>query len=167
MAEHLYDANRPFEYPPVLSSERLRLRKVLPSDNASLIDITYYDGKPARIESEVSVILEKITEDTRKGETLHWAICLKDGNEVVGTCGFYRGFKDNVGELGYILKEAYRGQGIMTEALQVVIDFGFTTMKLKNIIAYTAQTNTSSIQVLKKLAFEEVPSETDYLKFMR
>jgi [ribosomal protein S5]-alanine N-acetyltransferase len=167
MNEYLYNTNYQFDQVPTLSSKRLKLRRVSPSDEASLIDISYYDGKPAKSESEVSVILEKIAEDTRRGETLHWVICLKDSDDVVGTCGFYRGFKNNVGEVGYILKEAYRGRGMMTEALEVVIDFGFTTMRLKNIIAYTDKTNVGSINVLKRLAFEEVPSETDYLKFIR
>jgi [ribosomal protein S5]-alanine N-acetyltransferase len=152
---------------PELSSERLLLRKVLPSDSAAIVDISFYDGQPAKSVAEALVILNKIAEDSRQGETLHWGICLKEHDEVVGTCGFYRGFSNNVGELGYILKESYRGKGIMTEALQLVIDFGFTTMKLRNIVAYTHKTNASSIQVLKRLAFQEVPSETDYLKFIR
>ncbi|MBW8361321.1 MAG: GNAT family N-acetyltransferase [Kaistella sp.] len=43
---------------------------------------------------------------------------------MVGTCGFYRGFANEEGELGCILLSRYRGQGFMTGALRAAIDFG-------------------------------------------
>lgn len=95
----------------------------------------------------------------------HWGICLKDNDEVVGTCGFYRGYPGNVAEVGYVLRAAYRGKGIMTEALRSVLDYGRTQVKLNGIVAYTGKTNLSSITVSNRLSFQEVLSEDECLKF--
>jgi len=110
-------------------------------------------------------MLEQIEQDSAKGDTVHWGICLKGSDEVVGTCGFYRGFAGNAGEIGYILRAGYRGRGIMTSALRPVIAFGLREMALDVIDAYTDPTNAASIGVLKRLGFHQVPAERAELKF--
>jgi ribosomal-protein-alanine N-acetyltransferase len=68
---------------------------------------------------------------------LHWGICLMATGEIVGSCGFYRGFSDTIGEIGYLLKGVHRGYGFMTEAVRCVTDFGLRQIGLKQIVAYT------------------------------
>lgn len=38
-----------------------------------------------------------------------------------GTSGFYRGFSNGTGEIGYVLREPFPGRGIMTDAVRLVI----------------------------------------------
>ncbi len=156
-----------FERVPVLSNHRLVLREIEPNDALLIAEISAYDGAFATNEAEALRILEKIKADRAKGEAVHWGICLKESNEVVGTCGYYRGYPGNVGEIGYVLRTAYRGQGIMTEAVKLIVDFGLDTMKLSNVVAYTSPTNLASIAVLKRTGFHEVKSENDNLKFVK
>lgn len=150
---------------PVLSNERLTLRRVVPSDASAIQEISYYDGVAAATAEEAAVMLEQIERDYAQGDSVHWGICVGDANEVVGTCGYYRGYPGNVGEIGYVLREAYRGRGIMTAALRQVIDFGLDEMRLDGVVAYTDPANTASIGVLERLGFSKVPYEGEELKF--
>ena len=141
---------------PTLRSARLLLRAPTEADAPALLEISYYDGVRAQDGAEVLDMLQKIGADVSRGESLHWLICLQDSGEVAGTCGFYRGYPENTGELGYLLKAAYRGQGYMSKALRAVIAYGFGTMRLERLVAYTAADNRASVGVLKRLSFEQV-----------
>jgi RimJ/RimL family protein N-acetyltransferase len=64
-------------------------------------------------------MLEQIDLDYRRGETVHWGIEID--RQIAGTCGFYRGFANAVGEVGYVLRADFRGRGIMTAAMHAVL----------------------------------------------
>jgi ribosomal-protein-alanine N-acetyltransferase len=53
--------------------------------------------------TQASRILVRINADIRNGKSSHWGIYLKETHGIVGTCGFYRGFAGNIGEIGYLL----------------------------------------------------------------
>lgn len=147
---------------PTLRSERLRLRAPTVQDAPALLEISYYDGVQAADIGEARHMLEKIGADVARGQSLHWGICLQEGGEMIGTCGFYRGYPDGTGELGYVLKPSYRGQGYMREALGAVIAQGFEAMHLARIVAHTGADNRASIGVLRRLAFEQAePAGTE------
>lgn len=150
---------------PALSSEQLTLRRVVPADAPDIREISFYDGVAATTDEEAIAILEHIERDYQRGDSLHWGICLRDADEVVGTCGFYRGYPDNVGEIGYILREAYRGRGLMTAAIRLVLAFGLDEMRLDGIVAYTDRSNEASHAVLTRSGFQEVPSDREQSKF--
>lgn len=150
---------------PTLADERVVLRRITSADAAGLQAICVYDGVAATSERDALSMLIRIELDYQDGDTVHWGICLPGTTEVVGTCGFYRGYPDNTGEIGYVLKEAYRGQGIMTAALRLVITFGFDHLKLNRIVAYTNPTNAPSIAVLTRLGFQPVSVEPQTLSF--
>lgn len=152
---------------PVLQSGRLKLRPIVPNDAASMVEISVYDGRFAQSEAEAIAILKHIQADIDAGQSLHWGICLKDSDEVIGSCGFYRGFVGNVAEIGYVLQAAHQGQGIMTEAVQLITEFGLSHMKLLEVVAYTTSDNPASMAVLKKAGFRQVSSENEYLKFSK
>ena len=159
-------ANRsPFLKTPVLSNHRLVLREIGLADVASIVEISVYDGVFARNETEAIRILEKINADVARGESIHWGIFLKDNHELAGTCGYYRGFAGNSGEIGYILRPTYRGLGIMTEAVKLMVAFGLEKLKLQNIIAYTSPENSASMAVLRRVGFRKAKSDGDNLKF--
>lgn len=167
MPDALDQAQRRFTVFPVLSSDRLVLREVLEDDAPFIVDISFYDGKAAENEREAKAMLRKINADVARGESIHWGVTLKTGGGVIGTCGFYRGFGEHRGEIGYVLKEVYRGQGIMTDALEQVIGYGFGHLALSEIVAYTNEDNVKSAGVLTRTSFEAVGRHGDYLKFSR
>jgi [ribosomal protein S5]-alanine N-acetyltransferase len=161
------DPSRPiFSIMPLLSNERITLRGLELSNAAAIFEIAVYDGVFATNEKEAAHTLERINTDIAKGESLHWGIFLNETNEIAGTCGYYRGFAENSGEIGYILKENQRGKGLMTDAVQLLVDFGFKTLKLDQVIAYTDPSNFASVAVLQRAGFSEVQAADGDRKFV-
>jgi ribosomal-protein-alanine N-acetyltransferase len=143
----------PYPQFPSLKTENLLLREVSSGDTRDIIDISFYDGKPAKTEEEAMEINERINRDYRNGESIHWGITDLKTGKLVGTCGYYRGFADGKGELGCILKTEFRGRGLMTATIAALIDFGLHEIGLKKITAITTETNLKAIAVLERLQF--------------
>lgn len=145
----------PYPVFPVLASATVLLRQVLPTDAASLFEISFYDALPAQNAREAAEMQEKINADYQNGSSVHWAIVRVATNEVAGTLGFYRGFAGGSGELGCVLKPAFRGQGLMAEALRLAIGFGFGEMQLAHVTATTTRPNGPAIRLLERLGFRQ------------
>ena len=77
-------------------------------------------------------------------------------SEVVGSIGIYpqSDIHEKNAEIGYWLAEAYWGQGIMTKAIQEIVEYGFRTFDLVRIFARPFSTNLKSQRVLEKAGFE-------------
>jgi [ribosomal protein S5]-alanine N-acetyltransferase len=155
---------------PVLADERVALRRVLAGDADTIVEISVYDGVRATSAREARAMLARIDDDQRGGEAIHWGITVvgDDGDmsdEVVGTIGYYRGFAGGVGEVGYVLREAYRGGGLMAAALRLVVAFGRERLRLAGVRAFTAADNQASIAVLRRAGFEPVPTSGGTLEF--
>ena len=85
---------------------------------------------------------------------INWAITTQEDDKLIGMIGFYRMKPENYrAEVGYILSAEYHGQGIMTQALQRVIQFGFEEMGLNSIEAVIDPENYGSEKVLLKNNF--------------
>lgn len=85
-----------------------------------------------------------------------WAIRDKETGKAIGTIGFepdkYRpGIQSK--EMGYSLSEEYWGKGLMTEAAQEVIRYGFDVLKLEIICICTGPENRRSQSVIRKCGF--------------
>lgn len=153
-------SQKPF---PVLETRRLRLRAIKAAEAPTLTDISYYDGKAARSPGEAMDMLRRIHEDYEAGQTIHWGLELKAEARLIGTCGFYRGFAHQEGEIGYVLLPAYRGQGLMREAVRAVLDYGFREMGLYRIVAYTSHDNVASIRLLQETGFDRALDRPDVI----
>ena len=55
--------------------------------------------------------------------------------------------------IGYALDEHFAGKGITTEAVQLMVQFAFITLKLNRVEAYVSPNNVGSIRVLEKVGF--------------
>ncbi len=64
--------------------------------------------------------------------------------------------------IGYDLSRPYWRRGIMTEALEAVIEFGFERMGLNRIEAVVFVENVASHRLLEKLRFEREGVLRDY-----
>lgn len=54
-------------------------------------------------------------------------------------------------EIGWALSIYHRGQGFATEAARALLDYGFQTLKVQGIVAFTERSNQSSINVMHRL----------------
>lgn len=138
---------------PEIISDQIILRDVRAEDLKDLVEISFYDAKPALSIDDTIVMQHKIDMDYRNGSSLHWVIVDKHSNKIVGTLGYYRGFKNGIGELGCVLKSNFRGQGYMTTAMKLAIEFGLHTIGLNKIKAITSTQNSNAIKLLERLNF--------------
>lgn len=84
---------------------------------------------------------------------IRWGISLKGHNSIIGTIGFNNFTKRHRANLGYDLQADFWNKGYVTEALKIVIDFGFKELDLNRIEAEVMQGNIASERVLTKLGF--------------
>ncbi len=157
----------PYPVFPELKTEKLLLREVVDEDIPFLLEILTYDGKTAATLEEGIEIIEKNKQNYQSGNSVNWVIEKTETGELVGFIGYYRGFENGIGEIGFILKAAFRGQGFMSPSLVLVTEFGLKHMKLKQVTAFTKPDNDKAIAVLNRNQFvAEKELEGGYLKFV-
>lgn len=86
-----------------------------------------------------------------------FGIFLRETDELIGDIDL-TGVLRNVLQssyIGYSLDRDHNGKGIMTEAVKLVVDFGFKQLHLHRIVAGVMPTNLGSIRVLEKAGFEK------------
>jgi ribosomal-protein-alanine N-acetyltransferase len=79
-----------------------------------------------------------------------------DSSRAIGYCGFHQMHPGHrKAELGYSLfSDDFKRQGLMTEAVQFVISFGFGQLKLIRIEAMTSPENIASKKILENNGFQ-------------
>lgn len=86
-------------------------------------------------------------------------------HKYIGYCGLLFDLAHDHFELLYGFASSYWGQGYASEAIQLVLDFAFTTLGLQSIIATVHPDNQASIHLLKKFGFTLQRTEDTYLLF--
>lgn len=81
----------------------------------------------------------------------------KASQKIIGYCGYHIWHKKHCrAEIGYyLLQDEYKQKGLMTEAVQFVLDYGFNIMKLNRVEAFTSEDNIASLKILAKFGFEK------------
>lgn len=89
-----------------------------------------------------------------RGYPKSFAIIYK--GDIAGTIGFNDINKVNqIGEVGYWLGEQFQGQGIMTKALNALIQYGFEELSLNRIQIKVALENKKSRALPERLGFTQ------------
>lgn len=146
---------------PNLETERLLLRRVNDTDVNEIFQLRSnpetmkYIPRPLVTTTEEA--LEHIaTIDARidSNEGINWAITLKGDSKLIGIIGHYRIKPEHYrAEIGYMLLPEYSGKGIISEAVEEAIRYGFEVMQLHSIEAVIDPDNIGSARVLEKLQF--------------
>jgi len=154
---------------PILTTERLILRKIASSDDEAIFllrsdtDLNKYIARTLMTDpTEALAWITHINTSVDKGENVNWAITLKDTGAFAGLICLWN-FSDDttVAETGYQLLATHHGQGIMAEALHGVINYGFDIINLKSIEAFTHKNNAASIKLLEKQNFTHHKTRID------
>jgi ribosomal-protein-serine acetyltransferase len=88
-------------------------------------------------------------------ENRAWTFAIISEDEVVGTIGLMDAEPQTKrAELGYWMRTADAGQGLMSEAAEAVIQFGFSQLGLHRIELEAGVDNLASIKVAEKLGFQ-------------
>jgi len=157
---------------PEFSASNLRLRELVSTDAEAVHRIfadnevtkfydldTFYDIRQA---SEL-IRNQRIRFD--RGEGIRWGITQQENNIVIGTVGYVFNQQNSQGGIGYDLARPYWRRGIMTEALRLVIRYGFSGLRLNRIQALVVPGNEVSIGLLLKLGFSLEGLLRDYAFF--
>ena len=155
---------RPAKPFPELSTSRLQLKEITVDCLVDFQGIAYFEGEPVKYSKKVIELIHSLKRDFDHNKGISWG--LFSNNQLIGSCGFYRGFKDQIGEIGYVLHERFWSKGYMKEACLKVLEYGFEELKLKEITAYTKDSNLPSIRLLFGLGFsKEEEFVKDYRKY--
>jgi RimJ/RimL family protein N-acetyltransferase/protein tyrosine phosphatase (PTP) superfamily phosphohydrolase (DUF442 family) len=88
-------------------------------------------------------------EDRRSFEL---AIVLREENELIGGVGLrVRNPQSREGDIGYVLNRKWWNRGIVTEAAQKMLDFGFDLLGLHRLVATADTRNVGSLRVMEKI----------------
>ncbi|MEO6730205.1 MAG: GNAT family N-acetyltransferase [Ferruginibacter sp.] len=153
---------------PILATERLTLRQLVIDDEQVIFTLRsdseinkYLNRQVSNTVEDARNFISKVNENIDKNDSVYWAITLGDQNILVGTiCLFSFSVENGKCEIGYELLTNFQGQGIMTEAVEKVIDYAFNTIKVQKIEAFLHRDNQSSINLLEKFSFRN-SSEPD------
>ena len=79
----------------------------------------------------------------------------KTSNTIIGRCGIHNwNAEHRRAEIGYVMEdERYKRKGLMTEALEAVIEYGFNEMNLNRIEALVGIGNVASLRLMEKFNF--------------
>ncbi|MBP1704809.1 MAG: N-acetyltransferase yoaa [Chloroflexi bacterium] len=148
---------------PELDTPRLRLREITSDDagwylaHFSRPEIVRGQGfpPPADLEAATRELRTYVLDLFALRAGFRWGIAPGAGQQLIGSLGFYRWLDEPCpqAEIGYDLAPEWWGRGLMTEALQAILDFGFRRMELARVEAYVLTDNARSIRLLERLDF--------------
>lgn len=144
----------------ILSTNRLLLRQFKPDDLENIFRglsdpeiIKYYGVSYSSLEDTKNQ-LNFFYDLEKNGTGIWWAICSADNKIFNGACGLNDLDKDHKkAEIGYWLLKEHWGKGYITEAIPLVIKYGFEQLGLHRIEAVVETENTNSKKLMERLDF--------------
>jgi ribosomal-protein-alanine N-acetyltransferase len=148
---------------PIIETERLVLRRMTMNDAPdffslrSNVNAMKHICKPLQTSiEEAKEKINQINEMIDSNNGIGWGITFKNQTTIIGNLSFHRLIKEHYrAEIGYILHPDYWKQGIISEAVKAIVDFGFNELKFHSIEAHIDPTNIGSEKVLQKNNFKK------------
>jgi ribosomal-protein-alanine N-acetyltransferase len=153
----------------MIETQRLRLRRLRPSDEPDLIaldsdpDVMRYVGSPAGVrsaEETVERMRQRIGAD--HGPIGFWRVESRTDGTFYGLGALIRMPSGDDIELAYRLIRRAWDHGIASEAGGALIEYAFGTLGLSRLVAVTYPENRASQRVLEKLGFTR-QGDVDYM----
>ena len=142
-----------------IETPRLRLRRFTLDDAQAMYDnwasdpeVTKYLTWPTHTGVDVSkMVLTDWVADYEKDDNYQWAIELKEIGQPIGSIGVVsHNDKAQLVHIGYCVGRNWWHRGIMTEALQAVMDFLFDEVGMRRIESRHDPRNVNSGKVMVK-----------------
>lgn len=148
---------------PTLRGERITLRPALPEDAAPIYELANHPvvagmtGMPhpyPGIEGALRWIGTTYSL-AESEEGLHLAITRTGEDALIGFIGFNSIHPVNkAAEVGYWIGEPYWGNGYAVDAVNLMIDYAFTTLGLNRVTAICRDDNRRSYRVMEKAGMQ-------------
>jgi len=143
---------------PTIETDRLVLRQIVNSDLPNIFKglsdpmVTEYYGVSFSSIEATEEQMDWFRELEEKETGIWWLICLKDTEEFCGAGGLNDLNKvHKKAEIGFWLLPEYWGKGYVTEALSVIMDYGFNQLGLHRIEGFVDSNNEKCQSAVKKL----------------
>ncbi len=147
---------------PTIETERILLRKMSLNDAKDMFEyaqdsqvskyITWYAHHSIQ---DSKLFLQDTINNYQNNQVSSWGIVHKAEQKFIGTAGFIDwNIEQARAEIGYTLSGKYWGKGYMTEVVNAIIYFGFTTMMLNRIEARCVIENIASARVMEKVGMK-------------
>lgn len=146
-----------------LETERLYLRKLTPEDftyvfeNYSKQEIMSFFGFETEEEYQTGKFKAENGYTSYNRSIVQFQLIEKTTNTVIGAAGFHNWYNDHRrAEIGYHLRnDAFKSQGFMSEAVEKIIEYGFTKMNLHRMEAFVGTENIPSLKLMSKFNFTQ------------
>ncbi len=148
---------------PVIEASRVNLRHIETADIDSLYDIfsdseamRFFGIVPFAERADAVNYLADIHKNFEKNTLFQWGISLKTDNKIIGTTTLFHIDEKNCrAEIGYALNREFWGKGLVTEAVNALLNYAFTELNLHRIEADVDPRNTPSIRLLERFGFQK------------
>ena len=151
----------PLSAPDLISAPRVQLHRLMRADLEALLAVNGdpqvtqylpYKAWTSLADAEAWYLrMESLQQD---GNAIQWVIERSDTRRAIGTCLLFRYEQANeAAELGYVLGREYWGKGWMSEALNAVIEWIFTSTPVRRLEAFVDGRNGASQRLLRRIGF--------------
>ena len=146
---------------PRLRGARTCLRGPREEDAAALFALfsdpavmRYWSRAPMAELSEAAGMVVEIGDRFARREMINWMVADARSDTVIGTCTlFHFDGRHRRAEVGYALRSDLWGRGLASEAVTLVLDWGFRCLGLHRIEADIDPRNAASRRLLERLGF--------------
>lgn len=155
----------------LLETERLLLRRFAENDAKEIYegfinqeDFLYYTNKKRRTLEEEINSLKGIKEKYDNPEYYNWLITLKDSKKIIGAINLnVDNFNESL-EFNYAIDDRYKGNGYMTEALNVIKGYCMNEIKANRFFGGCEINNIGSKRVMEKCLLKYEGTLRNHLK---
>ena len=157
-----------------LETNRLLLRPLELSDANSMFEMDknpevhkYLWQNPTKTIDENIKVIEMVQKQYNENNIGRFATILKESNEFIGWTGIkfvndhIENGNTNFYDYGYRLNEKFWNKGYATEASIAWLEYGFNTMRIDVMNAYTHFENGASNHILQKVGFNFMENYPD------
>jgi Acetyltransferases, including N-acetylases of ribosomal proteins len=159
---------------PELETKRLYLRKIIPDHANDMFEYSkdpnvtkYLTWTPHTSVKQTENYIKLLQKQYQNGSFFDWGLVCKEDMRFIGTCGFTSfDYEQNKAEIGYVISENYRGNGLACEAALKVMEFAFDTLLVDKVEAKFIDGNLPSARVMQKcgMKFEAIYHNSMFIK---
>lgn len=126
------------------------------------LTVKYTEQEVHRSRGETESFISYISEGIQRNRWVYYVLADKATDRLIGTITLWNfNAARDVAEVGYELMPQYWGKGLMSEAMEKILEIGFGKLHLREIEAFTSSRNKESLLLLNRFNFEFVKNVYD------